>query len=455
VSFDTWTEGRVAPSEHLADVVAIKGPKPEAVSRRLKATLTHPSRGRELVAVRYSPDGKRILAVDTTGSVVQAWDAETGKELCKVNTGRQGAGDLFLSPDWQIVYSPYGKANYSKVERDGKILWRAECEGGVRAWDLASGALRETYQNTPPRYVLTMRLSPSGSRFVTTSELSGEGKKGPPQVTSFWDVPSKTCRDLYLPHGLVSVYEVQFSPDGARCALATWCDASHQSAAIKLFDAATARETLTIPISEQSVLPEMGGFTRDGKRLMVCVRVISQKEPRGLQEYFKFYDTATGEELASFPAAERDSGMHSPVESPDGSRLAAASWRTAHGKLHLFDLPRLALVHTITLAENQENEEIRVGKPAFSPDGRWVAVVTRAIPQTGRIRETPEEVPQPRIHLVDVAEGRVRETFIVPPGFSSCLCFSLDGKTLASGGHGKVLLWDVAELGAVPAPPGK
>jgi len=42
--------------------------------------------------------------------------------------------------------------------------------------------------------------------------------------------------------------------------------------------------------------------------------------------------------------------------------------------------------------------------------------------------------------------GEIRETLIAPPGFPGSACFSPDGKTLATGGRGKVHLWDVADL---------
>jgi WD40 repeat protein len=86
----------------------------------------------------------------------------------------------------------------------------------------------------------------------------------------------------------------------------------------------------------------------------------------------------------------------------------------------------------------------------FSPDGRWLAAVTQVFPEElERSREpSAEDVAQPRIHLVEVATGEVRETLVAPQGFTTSLCFSPDGKTLASGGHGRVDLWDVE--GALP-----
>jgi WD40 repeat protein len=308
----------------------------------------------------------------------------------------------------------------------------------VRAWDLATGELRETYKHTPPRGVNAIVLSPDGSTFATFEELAGEADGGPAGAASLWDVKAKTYRPLSANLQSWAVY----TPDGKTLA-APAKGKDGRVDMIKLIDMESARERLSIPIGEKEA--ELGyiALSPDGKLLVGQVRAKTGN-------LLRLWDPATGREVGSFEGEKKCVFMLMEF-SPDGRFLAATNWRGEQGKLFLFDLSNRRLVRTVALGE-----KATVHRPAFSPDGKWVAVATQLIPEDFQPEKTAaEDVPQPRIHLVEVASGTERETLVAPPGFPASLCFSPDGKTLATSGNGRVLLWDLTKPPLGDGPGGK
>src|SRR5262245_35100514 len=105
ITFDAWGEGKVGSSEREVQIVPPRPvPKLEAVSSRLKGELIHPNRTAAIFGVRYSPDGKRLIAGDYPGGVVVVWDVATGKQLTKIETGPRYRGWIdyfFVAPDWK------------------------------------------------------------------------------------------------------------------------------------------------------------------------------------------------------------------------------------------------------------------------------------------------------------------------------------------------------------------
>lgn len=417
-------------------VVPKSGPKLvlEPVSSRLRRTLAHPNKTAGLVGVRYSADGKRIIAGDYPGGVIQVWDAATGKQLTKLETGygyRSSADYFFLSPDWKTIYVSREKRKATRFEKDGKKLIRWEFTGDVRAWELDSGELRHSFKHNPPRGILGMTLSPDGAAMATVEELPGESEGGPKQAASLWDMKTGQHRAL---SGEIAHWSV-YSPDGKTLAGSVGSQPGH--VAVKLFDVATAKEKLTIPVREPDTWLGYIAFSPDGKLLVGQVR----DEVKTGRHWLKFWDPSTGKELGSVEGEKKDvfSWM---AFSPDGRTLAVTnSTRDGQGKLFLFDLARKRLAKTIALGEKAV-----VRRPAYSPHGEWIAVAWQPLPKTFQIREPNAlDFPQPRIHLIDAASGVVRETLVAPQGFIENCCFSPDGKTLATGGYGKVLLWDLTQ----------
>jgi hypothetical protein len=418
--------------------------------------LVHPSRATWLTGLRFSPDGKRFIAGDYPGGVVVLWDVATGKQLQAIETGygyRGSAEYLFLTPDWTTLFVSRSKRKYTRVEQDGKHLLRWEFDGAVRSWDLASGQPRRTYQHQPPHNVLGMRLSPDGTRFITFEEIPGVYEGAPKRGARLWDVA--TGRPRPLPDGLRS--DGRFSPDSRTLAISTE-DKDGYATALKQFDAATGKEKWSVPVKDKNVWTGVATFSPDGRLAVGSYEVFPARrawnKSRG---WLKWWDADDGREVASF-AGENNELFGLPLFSPDGRTLAVTEWRrTATGnsaenaRLFLYDVATKQRTRIVNLGRKKAGERLIAGRPAFSPDGKWLAVGTLTVPDTRNRDLDVHDLPQPRIHLIDVAAGEIRETLVAPQSFGRDACFSPDGRTLATSGHGRVLLWDLTGLAGATA----
>jgi WD40 repeat protein len=426
------------------------------VTLGIRAELIHPNRRGILVGIRYSSDGRRIIAGDDPSSTIQTWDVATGRQLAKIEVGRFPNYQYFApTPDCAVVYTPHGPGQRrTRFERDGKVWTRFEFDGSVQAWDTETGRLLRMFRHTPPRGIRIMWLSPDGSTFVTYEELPGDWPNDPGWTKSLWDVKSNRYRVLQTD----ATGPVLFARDGQTLALADY-HRERRTTSLRLLDVATVREKRSIPVAPPNTTVALKSFTPDGKVLIGSFWTYpgpgEQKSPA--QAGVKCWDTGSGREVASFPMTPPASRF-APQLSPDGKTLVVASWHDQEANLLIFDLPGRKLRKSVPLVDRVVgNQELVVQQPAVSPDGRSVAVITQAFPAAaGNNRLEPEDTPQPRTHLIDVRAGAVRQVLVAPQGFSASACFSPDGKTLAVGGLGKVLLWDLTPTpSAAAARPGR
>jgi WD40 repeat protein len=227
----------------------------------------------------------------------------------------------------------------------------------------------------------------------------------------------------------------------------------YYTSAIQVIDVATRQVRTTIAIPEKLARAYVTDFTPDGKLIRGAIEIYAEhlwQKWEKWQYITKFWDAATGKEVASFPAGEPETSYSLLAYSPDGKTLAATRWTPRKGtraeklhanlrtgaKLFLLNIPGKRVQGIIL------QEDAIVGAIAFSADSRWVAAVTQPRGKTaGFDGGDADNLSQARIHLVDARTAQVRDSLIAPPGHATALAFSPDGKTLASGGLGKVLLW--------------
>jgi WD40 repeat protein len=441
VTFNAWREGQVASSHHQIPVDFPKQDmKLEPVSARLRREFVHPNRTNSLVGLRFSPDGARIIAASESGSLA-IWEVASGKEVRILETGSRlhEGGHFIVSSDCETLVVRQTTMTTQRVEQDGNQLTRYQFDGGLRIWDLTTGRVKRFLKHEPARHYLSLSLSPDGSTLATVEWLPGTYQSRPNRAGTVWNV--ETGKSQLVANGL---WHCLFSPDGRTLATDDPSGSSFAHA-MKVFDKETCKEKRSIPIPDGNAFVHCLSFSPDGHLLVACYGIYPQgllgKESRGR---IKCWNTDTGQEMASY-AAEDETAWWSGF-SPDGKVLAAMTTnrRLDTPKVLLFQVSSGEWIRTAKLGEQKGGERLLAREPAFSPDGRLLAVITQASVD-GKYQDALN-LPQPRIHLIDAGTGQIRDTLISPQAIPGRPCFSHDGRTLATGGYGKVLLWDVKEL---------
>src|SRR5262245_25321618 len=177
VSFDAWKQGNVASIQQEMEIVpAAPDPQVATVSSQLQVELILPGKKGMLQGLRFSPDGKRLVAGDGAAGVIQIWDVANKKPLITIEAGktttdrggeRGGGASFALSPDWQRLYAKAG--------------------ADVGVWDPQSGKQIDAFQDKQMSNVRSIMLSSNGSVLITTAGRSGG---------MFWDTLSKKAQTL-------------------------------------------------------------------------------------------------------------------------------------------------------------------------------------------------------------------------------------------------------------------
>jgi WD40 repeat protein len=417
-----------------------------------------------VLAVRFSPDGKTLAAGMQDGTVL-VLDAASGNLLHRLLWHDR--------PVHGLAFSGWGKPG-----RTSFLLASGAEDGTVAVWDLKSGLARYRFTNPLLGYwgygIRSLAFSPDDSMLLTG------GDQG---YLSRWDLTSgEELPRLQTQHGLL--FSISFSPDGSRLASAcgdgtvqlwdfrsgeplallqghaygawsvAWTGDGKQIATsagdgtVKIWDADT-----TALIREKAVT-----FTKiDSLRYspddteLAGVSVAERAfilDARSLEEKYSFDDMLGGIRSAVFsPSGERGalsaengvtylwnftSGEVIPVGDPRPASSAdlASEFSPVGGLLAAADgVPGVVRLYDLkTLSRRADYRVMGVRALAFSPDGRILAAGGSGV-----------------LLLVDVESGAI-QTIPLASRITSLVFFrpTEKGRLLLAGGmeNGSILVWD-------------
>jgi RNA polymerase sigma factor (sigma-70 family) len=349
-----------------------------------------------------SADGKRVggTAFFRTGGRTDVWDVTTGKPVATLEAD---GTRLALAPD-------------------GRRLALGALPGKFDVWDLGTG--RATTSEAPDH-------ARARSLFLTADRVTTLGY----QNLKEWDLKTgRVVRKAAVPYHPDSSAERQLSPDG-RTAV-TFSEPTEKTSQMTVWDTATGNRLYDISLPDRYAL----AFAPDSSRLAVRTgnkdAVITVRETRSGKELAAIPDLASGWTGRLFLPVDSDTVVAA------GDRIVGYgiedgktrfSWRVEQGTPpDRVAPPRLG---------GGEREAPRWRSITISPDGQLAAFVR------SRQDAVPEERMQNRLGLADARTGRLIRNWNDSGRFGASfevLCFSADGRLLATSDGPAVHLWDVA-----------
>jgi WD40 repeat protein len=467
-------------------------------SRDKTARIWDAGSGKELVVLKghdsavyaamFSPDGRRLLTISDgatfdfnpggyTVSVytenpdrpvpVRFWDAETGKELSRLDWAQGENGPV--RKDGSRWPAATGFLRTARFSPDGRWLltggWRYMSTndfGAPRLWDAATGKLVRTLTGGFLGGAFSAdsgRLLTTDGKFARLFEVAGgrelivlKGHQGNIYGAAFtrdghkavtvsadgtariWDLrtgdalPAPTRRWL-------SAFCVCFSPHGKRLLAIA-------SGKPRVFDVSSGKELQAFDYARSQVKdiyaenPTYACFSPDGRRVLTLANWM---------EKVRIFDAATGKQLALLrPKVPGELGFNSAVISPDGKRLVTAS---GSGKATIWDTKT---GNELLFLETDPHHLVLAAM--FSADGRNIySVRDPSIPSAQRVIGLRDQKDDLVARIWDAATGNLRLSLAVSqPGLRgnhTAVVFSANGRHVAGGCRdGTVRIWDISKV---------
>nr|BFD94127.1 TIR domain-containing protein [Kitasatospora sp. Xyl93] len=412
--------------------------------------------GRAVSGLALSLDGRMLVSVSADGSQLLLWDLDHPKAPARTLQGSRDAYSAVFSPDGKtlaveevdkvVLWDPLlgtAKATFSGTGRpafspDGRLLaipgidntTRSYPSGKITLWDVATHT--ELGSMLGDAGEATGLFSPDG-RILAMNQGAD---------VLLWDVSTGTLLGTLTGGHTRGVFDMAFSPDGRMIAT------GGHDAKLILWD---VEKRTTLATWERDGDVNAIAFSPDGRILA------AGDNSAGIS----LWDVANRTQLDSLGGGHT-SAVLDIVFSPDGRTLISSG---NDGRLVMWNvIPQNPMIVTTVPGTGNDYS----GSPAFSPDGKILAIPTDGgvllwdIPRQVRLADLPGSGNHPAfspdsrtlatiagtdVLLWDVARRAKTATLTgVTPSdpASTGVVFSPDGSILATAANRAVILWDVA-----------